>query len=228
VLRFAVAAGYPAERAVLLPNAFDPPDVPSADRVSDVRRRYGIGGGPYLFFAGDITYNKGVYDLLRAYGRWRPGNPLVRLVLAGSNREGKRFLDQVPHDGSVVYTGHVPHSDVLAMMRGAEVVVLPSRSEGLPTVILEAIALGTKVICPPGIPEFERHLAQFVLPRVDEGAIVDALNAAWHSGVVPSYPLSEHSVSRVVEALVEVYDQVLRERSVPAPASGGWHADRSG
>ena len=92
-------------------------------------------------------------------------------------------------------------------MRGAEMVVLPSRSEGLPTVVLEAVALGTKVICPPGIPEFERYLAQYVLPEVSADAIVRTLDAVWHCDDLPLYPLSEHSVPNVVEALVKVYGE---------------------
>lgn len=228
IQRFAIGSGFPAERAVLIPNAFEVPGIPPPDRVHAVRRRYDVDRGPYLLFLGDITANKGVYDLLEAYRRWQPEHPQVRLVFAGLNLEGKRFRDELQRADGAVYVGYVPHETAMALLRGAEIMILPSRSEGLPTVILEAIALGTKVICPPGIPEFERHLAQFVLPRVDEDAIVDALNAAWPSSVLPSYPFSEHSVSRVVEALVKVYDQVLRERSVPAPASGGWHADRPG
>ena len=54
--------------------------------------------------------------------------------------------------------------------------VLPSRSEGLPTVVLEAVALGSKVICPPGIPEFDEHMPHFVLSEVSADAIANALD----------------------------------------------------
>jgi len=93
---------------------------------------------------------------------------------------------------------------------------LPSRSEGLPTVILEAVALGTRVICPPGIPEFERHLPQFVLPLVDVDSIVKTLNFVWCYNALPSYPLSEHSVHRAIEGLANVYDEVMTEKVRPS------------
>jgi len=81
----------------------------------------------------------------------------------------------------------------------------------MPTVILEAIALGTRVICPPGIPEFERYLPQFVLPSVDADSIVKTLSVVWYDNTLPSYPLSQHSVNRVVEELANVYSEVMRE-----------------
>jgi glycosyltransferase involved in cell wall biosynthesis len=211
VQRFAIEKGFPAERTVLIPNAFMPPDIPSTELVSNARQLYGLSERPYLLFVGDITYNKGVYDLLEAYRQWQSAHPRVRLVLAGINREGERFLRRVRQVGGTIYLGHVPHRDALMLMRGAEVVVLPSRSEGMPTVILEAIALGTRVICPPGIPEFERYLPQFVLPSVDADSIVKTLSVVWYDNTLPSYPLSQHSVNRVVEELANVYSEVMRE-----------------
>ena len=122
----------------------------------------------------------------------------------------------------VVYVGHVPHGDSLALIRGAEVVLLPSRSEGLPRVILEAVALRTKVVCPPGIPEFERHMARYVLPEVNVDSIVRTLNAVWECDDLPSYPFSEHRVSRVVEDLAQVYREALpNSRPTPTSANSG-------
>jgi glycosyltransferase involved in cell wall biosynthesis len=214
VQQFAIEEGFPAERTVLIPNAFVPPDIPSSELISSARQRYRLGDGPYLLFVGDITCNKGVYDLLEAYQRWRPGHAQVQLVFVGANREGKHFLEQVRRTVGATYLDYVPHRDVLILIRGAEIVVLPSRSEGLPTVILEAVALGTRVICPPGIPEFERHLPQFVLPAVDAGSIVQMLNTVWRYNGLSSYPLSDHSVRRVVEDLAGVYSEVIREKAI--------------
>jgi glycosyltransferase involved in cell wall biosynthesis len=211
VQRFAIEKGFPSEQMALIPTVFTPPEIPSSELVSDARQRYGLGEGPYLLFVGDITYNKGVYDLLEAYRRWQSGHPRVRLVFAGINREGERFLRQVRQVGEAIYLGHVPHRDALILMRGAEVVLLPSRTEGLPRVILEAVALGTRVICPPGIPEFERYLPQFALPSVDADSIVKTLSVVWYDNTLPSYPLSQHSVNRVVEDLANVYSEVMRE-----------------
>ncbi|MFQ5342081.1 MAG: glycosyltransferase family 4 protein, partial [Anaerolineae bacterium] len=210
VQRFAIEGGFPAERTALIPIPFTPPEVPSSEQVADARRRYGLGDGPYVLFVGDITYNKGVYDLLAAFQRWRVAQPDARLVLAGTNREGARFLEQAEQTAGAIYLGRVPHPDALALMRSAKVVALPSRSEGLPRVILETVALDTKVLCPPNIPEFERHLPGFVLPEVDVDSIEATLNRVWYSDDSLSYPLSEHRVGRVVGKVANVYSEMAK------------------
>jgi len=205
VQRFAIESGFPSERTVLIPVAFDPPVPKPQSEVQGVRQRYSLGGQPYLLFVGDITYNKGVYDLLYAYERWQAHHPDFQLVLIGTNREGKRFVNRLKQTKGATYLGYVPHSDALALMQGAEIVVLPSRSEGLPTVILEAIALGRKVICPPNIPEFDRHSPAFVLPAVTPEAITAKLIQVLGSDAFPHYTFEEHSLSRVVSQLLDVY-----------------------
>ena len=210
VRRFVLEGGFPAERLALIPIPFDLPAVPPPDQVAATRRRYGIGAKRYLLFVGDITYNKGVYDLLDAYRRWRVGHAEVQLVLVGTNREGERFLIQVEAEKGVTYLGRIPHGDVLPLMRGAGMVVLPSRSEGLPRVMLEAVALGTKVICPPGIPEFDEHLSSYVLPRVDADSIYEMLGKVWEGDNRPTYPFSEHRLNQVVGRLAEAYGEAVK------------------
>jgi glycosyltransferase involved in cell wall biosynthesis len=210
VQSFAIAGGCPAAKTSLIPNIFMPPPITAPEAVTLCKRQYNLDDQPYLLFIGDITYNKGVYDLLEAFRLWQKQHPDIRLVLAGVNQEGTRFLNQVQQTPGVSYLGHVPHDDVLALMRGAEIVVLPSRSEGLPTVILEAVAMGTKVICPPNIPEFERRLTEFVLPEVNVTAILDTLNRVWNCTDHPEYPFAEHHIDRVGEGLIRLYKSLCQ------------------
>lgn len=211
VYAFAMAGGCPPAKAALIPNLFMPPPLPDPEAVTLCKRQYHLGDQSYLLFIGDITYNKGVYDLLAAYQHWNKQHPDTPLVLAGVNQEGTRFLTQVQQTPGVSYLGHVPHNDVLALMRGAEVVILPSRSEGLPTVILEAVAMETKVICPPGIPEFERHLPEFVLPEVSAVAILETLNKVWDCPHRPTYPFADHHTARIGQELIKMYTSLCND-----------------
>jgi glycosyltransferase involved in cell wall biosynthesis len=212
VQRFAVEGGFPPERAALIPIPFTPPEIPSPAQVSAVKQRYHLNDGPYLLFLGDITYNKGVYELMEAYRRWRRDHPRVQLVYAGTNREGDRFTERVAQMRGVHYLGRVPHQDALALMRGAEIVVLPSRSEGLPRVILEAVAMGTKVIGPPDIPEFERNLQEFTLQKAEPDAIVRKLDVVWQADQYPSYDFTNHRMKKIVDGLVDTYRKVEPHR----------------
>jgi glycogen synthase len=96
-------------------------------------------GGP-IFYAGDLTRAKGVEVLLQAYGQLS-GAP--RLVLAG--RVPSEPWLKVP-DGAELL-GVVPYGDVIALMRAASIVVVPSKSlDPCPTVVLEAMASGRPVV----------------------------------------------------------------------------------
>lgn len=208
VQEFAVAGGFPRARTELVPLPFTPPVAASPQAVLEVRERHGLGNARYLLFVGDITRNKGVYELLEAHRQWRMRQLEVALVLAGPNREGSRFLERLRRAEGAVYLGPVPHHDVLALMQGAEVVLLPSRSEGLPRVILEAVALGRRVVCPPGVPEFEHHLPEYALPDVSTEAILHVLENIWGRGDTPQYPFATHQVDHAVDKMVSVYADV--------------------
>jgi glycosyltransferase involved in cell wall biosynthesis len=217
VRRFVAKGGFPVDRTVLIPLPFTVPRVPSAEQVADARHRYALGPAPYVLFIGDITARKGVYELLDGYRGWRSSPPQAQLVLAGTNRGGGRFVRRVQRTAGALYVGEVPHTDALALIRGAGIVALPSRSEGLPYVILEAVALGTKVICPPGIPEFDAVLPDWVLPDVSAEAITATLRAVWARRDAPSYPLSEHRLVRAIDELVDLYASVVDEAASATP-----------
>jgi glycosyltransferase involved in cell wall biosynthesis len=78
----------------------------------------------------------------------------------------------------VRFTGWLTKDDARALMVNADALILPAYDEGLPLVILEALASGTPVICTPvgSIPEVlqDRGTALFVKPG-DKAAIAAAI-----------------------------------------------------
>jgi glycosyltransferase involved in cell wall biosynthesis len=205
VKQFAENAGFPSEQIELVPITFVPTPPPTEVQQAATRQLYQLGTEPFLLFVGDITANKGVYDLLAAYLEWSKVNPRIPLLLAGVNREGQNFTQEVAKVKGARYLGSIPHIDALGLIAQAEVLLLPSRSEGLPRTILEAISLGTKVVCPPNIPEFERHLPEWTLPEVSPQAILNTLMQVWHTKSVPSYPFEVHALDHIVQQITRIY-----------------------
>jgi glycosyltransferase involved in cell wall biosynthesis len=86
----------------------------------------------------------------------------VRCVIAGEGEERGR-LEQLIRDLSlrqeVTLLGHVPRERLLDLYAEADVVVLTSRSEGLPVTLMEAMAMERVVLAPKitGIPELVTH-----------------------------------------------------------------------
>ncbi|PQP35617.1 hypothetical protein C6A37_01580 [Desulfobacteraceae bacterium SEEP-SAG9] len=88
-----------------------------------------------VLFAGDISYMKGV-DVLYQCARLMPN---VLFILIGNGK----FRSNIKN---CKFVGPCSHDEMPMWMNTADVLVLPSRSEGLPTVILEALSCGTPVI----------------------------------------------------------------------------------
>ena len=205
VHRFALAGGFPPDRADLVPLSFTPPAPASSAQIRQARAAHGLGDAPYLLYVGDVNENKGVLDLLQAYSQWRTNHPDVGLVIVGVNRLGKAFRQQVTATEGATYLGAMPRETALTLMTGAEIVVLPSRSEGLPRVMLEAMALGRKVVAPPHIPEFDRHIPEFVLPRVNDAVLAETIERVWRLDHAPSFPFTPYRLPDVVDGVIATY-----------------------
>jgi glycosyltransferase involved in cell wall biosynthesis len=125
------AAGIPRERILVKPNAVAPPPPPPA----------GPPGGRYALYAGRLSEEKGIGTLLDA---WREV-PDLPLKIAGDGPLMAALAARVRAESlPVELLGMVPREEVLRLMAGALVQVVPSRCyEGaLPLVAIEAWASG--------------------------------------------------------------------------------------
>lgn len=107
-----------------------------------------------VLFVGRIERQKDLETWLRAFARVRDTNPNARGIVAGkgSQREALRSLAvELGIDDAVSIPGYVENP--YRLMHEASAFLLTSRYEGLPTVIIEALACGCPVVatdCPSG------------------------------------------------------------------------------
>jgi glycosyltransferase involved in cell wall biosynthesis len=109
-----------------------------------------------LVYAGKLSAAKGVPWLLNSLARIR--DLPFRLHMAGnsSDREKQICLALAGRLGEkAVYHGPLSHEDLGALLRKAHVFVLPSFFEGLPLVLMEALACGCRLVATalPGVKE---------------------------------------------------------------------------
>lgn len=118
-------------------------------RATALRRQLGIPEkATVILFLGRLTRDKGIPELVDAFARLDEQIPNVRLMLAGCFEEEdplppetRRRLEKHSH---IVFVG--AFHDTPTVYAAADVVVLPSHREGLPTVVLEAQAAGKPVV----------------------------------------------------------------------------------
>lgn len=113
-----------------------------------------------IIFAGKLSEKKGVMSLLRSLAYVEVPADSLRIVLAGGAGSRKEYETICELAGKcpceVVETGRLSQENLASEFRKADVFVLPSFYEGLPLVILEAMACGLKVVATrlPGIGEW--------------------------------------------------------------------------
>ena len=139
----------------------------------------------HFLYVGNLAPVKGVDDLIRAFAGVLSRHPDVRLRLVGAGGE-RRALESLATDlgcsASLDWLGAKSHRDIANLMRVAHCLCLPSRSEGMPNVILEALATGTPVVA-SDVGEVSRLIRNehngFLVKRDENfvGRLTDALGA---------------------------------------------------
>ena len=100
-----------------------------------------------LIFVGRLVYAKGVQDLLVAFSRLERKNLKLMIVGGGSYKSAlKNIVDKLEINKSVSFKGELDRIECLKLMSKSDIFINPSYSEGLPTSVLEAGALGMPVI----------------------------------------------------------------------------------
>jgi glycosyltransferase involved in cell wall biosynthesis len=138
--------------------AFTDLDSFSAATAECVREAAAKIGEPYFMYAGMLIYLKGIQDLIRAMHAVLQQHPQIKLVIAGKGVEEQKLRSLALELGiteHVMFAGHLDQSMLADYMKNCLALILPSLTEGLPRVVIEAQMLGKPVIASQvgGIPE---------------------------------------------------------------------------
>lgn len=109
-----------------------------------------------IVFIGRLVPSKGVDDLLEAFALVSKKTVIELDVVGGGNIEPYiNKIRQLNISSLVEFSGSVSHDESIQKLRSADIMVLPSYQEGLPMVILEAMACNTAIITTNvgGIPD---------------------------------------------------------------------------
>jgi glycosyltransferase involved in cell wall biosynthesis len=140
--------------------------------------------GPGILYAGVLTPLKGIHHLVNAFAAVAAEFPSVQLCIIGKDANKTYAADLTEQANKlglkdrVRFMGAMSQSELAFWMANSSVLVLPSTSEGLGRVILEAMAAGTPVIGSRvgGIPELVEDGARgFLVPPGDENALAEKL-----------------------------------------------------
>lgn len=181
------ALGFPEERSRVIPYGVDVATFsPAPDRRSLWRQRLGIpDGAPLLLGVGRMATKKGFQVLMEILPALLGEHPELRVVLAGGGDLLDRFREAArPWGDRVHLPGPVLRDTLPDLYRAADLFVLPAvhdgkgNVDGLPNVILEAMASGLPVVASgiSGIPlAVEDGRTGRLVPERDPEALLGAL-----------------------------------------------------
>jgi teichuronic acid biosynthesis glycosyltransferase TuaC len=187
--------------------------------------RHALGIDPQstvILFVGSMIDEKGVGDLLAARSRLRNDRLLFLFVGDGPLRVEAERLEGCRADGAQ------PLDRISAYMAAADVFALPSRSEGLPTVVVEAGFAGIPVIGSDIAPIVDLLGAQQERGLTVSPGDIDSLargiqqhldnptGAAERAARLRHFVETEHSVSNAVSRLAGIYQYALENPGATA------------
>lgn len=151
--------GFPAEKLIHIPILFKPPV------LKGKQTGHPVHSFKYILYLGALYPLKGVHRLIKAFELLKEEYPALRLVVAGPVHDG------LCYDHRVILSKPKNRSEVYRYIKNAELVVIPSYSEGLPRVALETLHF-KKPLLITGVVEETRHFpAHQVLEKIEPGEI---------------------------------------------------------
>jgi glycosyltransferase involved in cell wall biosynthesis len=149
---------------------------PGAAEADAVRKELTGGTGrPIVLAVGRLAEQKDFASLIDAARQWTDLDPVPLLAIAGTGPLAESLAERAaPLGPAVRFLG--PRPDVPFLLAAAGVFVLPSRWEGQPLILQEALAAGCRIVASRagGIPDLTGEDAALLVPPGD----VDALAAA--------------------------------------------------
>jgi glycosyltransferase involved in cell wall biosynthesis len=179
------ALGVPRDRIAVVMNGVDPELFQVRDRAA-ARSELGLPGGPLALCVGNLKPEKGVLDLARAWDRVARELPDARLVFVGGGPLRAELEAALPPRATLV--GAQPLPAVAKWLAACDVLVLPSHIEGMPNVVLEALASGRRVVASAvgGVPDLiTSELLGALVPPHQPEAMAAALTQALRTGYAP-------------------------------------------
>ncbi|WP_336360138.1 glycosyltransferase family 4 protein [Haladaptatus sp. ZSTT2] len=211
-----VSAGIPRPRIIHTP-VVNPP------LVSVTQHNPTTCAEHSLVFVGALRKEKGVFLTIDAFAEHIERFPSARLRIVGAGPERDAIEDRLRRlalTEHVTLTGEVNHPEAVNHIANADVLLLPSASEGMPRVVIEAMSVGTPVLATRvgAIDEILSHGVNGLFIDDSTTSLLDALNRVFSDEVLletittgAEETTSDVEWGDVVASVQEGYDRALTD-----------------
>lgn len=208
--------GVPAERITVIPNGIEE-DKFYPQEQGKVRETLGLNKRDRITVCvARLETVKGVDILVRAFAQVRCEGRL--LVIIGDGEEMPRLktlVEELGLSNHVLLPGSKPHDEIPLWVNAADLMVLPSLTEGWPNVLMEAFSCGKPVVASRvgGVPEIVNNPSLGIMTRPGDAddlarEINNALERQWDADIIRARVLGR-SWATVAEELRCELTQIL-------------------
>jgi len=165
----------------------------------------------FLLFVGQLAPVKNVTGLINVLSKLKKR---FKLILVGEGSEMKKIeklIKEIGLDGKIILLGQKPHDETLSIVSSCDVLILPSKSEQFPIVVLEGLALGKPVIASRvgGVPEMKSENL-YLIDNLEE------LNPLLEEGIKPKIDgkiFKGYSMDKIVVEFENLFKKVKSNHS---------------
>ncbi|HKK21280.1 MAG TPA: glycosyltransferase family 4 protein [candidate division Zixibacteria bacterium] len=169
----------PSKKITVVHNAIDSANFEAIDPI-DLKRKFAFPSDSIVLISGGrFSEEKGQVYLVKAALQALKEQPNVRFVLFGDGPDLEKMRSLVRENSAeqkILCPGF--ERSLAAHLKGADILVNPSLSEGLPNIVLEAMAVGVPVIATNvgGLPEIiENEVNGFLVPARDINSLTECI-----------------------------------------------------
>ena len=212
----------PDEKLAMIPNGIDTEKFKPNLNISELKRKYGINDEKVILCAGNLNKYKGIQYVIRIFSSLKDSNMALFIVGTGDYlSELKKLSEKLNISNNIIFTGKVPNQELPKYYNLADVFVMPTMLlEGLPLVVLEAMACGKPVIAhriggiPTVIDNYEdgvlvepgdlKELEEKILNVLNDNQLSKKLGENARKKIVEKF-----SLKGMIENTIKVYEEVL-------------------
>ena len=176
-------------------------------------------GFDYILAVGRLSREKGFDILINAFAKLNFKNK-IKLIILGEGKERKnleKLIDELDLKNQVLLCGVVDNPFIY--MKYANFFILPSKSEGFPIVLLEALACGIPVIatnCETGPSEIiENEKNGLLIPVEDEEALKDKMEKLFYDNELymklktnARRSIKKFDIKNIVQEWIELFESM--------------------
>lgn len=203
LIKYAKKAGVKEKKIVVIPTGID---LKKFSKGKNIRKDLGVDEKDLvLVYAGLIVPRKGIDVMLKSVKKLD-----AKLLLVGEGPKKREYIDMAKRlgvDDKVGFFGW--RKDIPSVLKSADVLFLPSRGEGLPGIVMEAMASGLAVVtsdvgCTSDLVKDGKN--GFLCPVNDVGCFIEKIKKVdKNMGIEGLKKIKKFDWGKLVEKYKEIY-----------------------